>query len=349
MKASYVSSQAITQALRYSMMRMQNELVTAQKEVATGRVADPGLALGARSGHTVTLARDVERLKGLVDSNQLASSRLGSTQDALKQLSDRAEELRSTLTAAMSGNSHPSVVQMDAASMMETLTSVLNTTINGEYLFAGINTDVEPLANFSNPASPNRVAFDQAFTTHFGFSITDPLAANITGAQMDGFLASVVEPQFLGAGWAANWSSATDEPIVSRIALNETAPTSVGANIIGVRKLAMAAAISSGLLGGSLDGDASSVIVTRALKLVAEGVAEVADQKAQTGIAQKRVASASARIKMQADLFDSTIRDMEGVDPYEAATRVAALKTQIEQSYALTAQIQQLSLLRYLR
>ena len=37
---------------------------------------------------------------------------------------------------------------------------------------------------------------------------------------------------------------------------------------------------------------------------------------------------------------------MEGVDPYEASTRVADLLSHIETSYALTARIQQLSLLK---
>ena len=39
MKASFVSSAAISQAMRYSLQRMQLELVGAQKEVSTGRVA----------------------------------------------------------------------------------------------------------------------------------------------------------------------------------------------------------------------------------------------------------------------------------------------------------------------
>ena len=39
---------------------------------------------------------------------------------------------------------------------------------------------------------------------------------------------------------------------------------------------------------------------------------------------------------------------MEGVDPYEAATRVSALVSQIETSYALTSRIQQLSLLKFM-
>jgi flagellar hook-associated protein 3 FlgL len=119
MKASYVSSNAISQALRYSMMRMQTELVSAQKESTTLRVADVGLALGTRTGQSVSLARDVERLNGIIDSNSLISSRLSSTQDVLDQLTARAEEFRSTLSAAVSGSTQNSVVQADGRAMLE--------------------------------------------------------------------------------------------------------------------------------------------------------------------------------------------------------------------------------------
>ena len=53
-------------------------------------------------------------------------------------------------------------------------------------------------------------------------------------------------------------------------------------------------------------------------------------------------------MKMQADLFERSIIETEGVDPYEAANRVKELLSHIETSYALTARIQQLSLLRFL-
>ena len=90
--------------------------------------------------------------------------------------------------------------------------------------------------------SPNKAAFDAGFLSFFGFTKNDPAAANITAAQMDNFMTTVVEPQFLGAGWQGTWSNATDEGITSRIALNETVQTSVSANEDGMRKLAMAAA-----------------------------------------------------------------------------------------------------------
>lgn len=348
MKSSYVSSTAISQALRYSMMKMQSELVTAQKESTTLRVADVGLALGARTGETVSLARDVSRLNGIIDSNALVSSRLSSTQSILSQLTDRAETLRSTLSAAASGSVERGIVQADGAAMLGLLTSTLNTSINGQYLFAGINTDVKPIADFSDPASPNKVAFDTAFQTYFGFTQTDAAAATITSTQMDDFLTNVVEPQFLGAGWGANWSSATDEAIVSRIALNETTETSVSANITGIRKLAMVAAITSELMQGPLNTGAMNALSERALTLVNEGIAEVTAQQTMTGVTQQRVTSASERIETQVNLFEQTISDMESVDPYEAATKVSALTSQIETAYALTSRIQQLSLLNFM-
>ncbi|TIV17432.1 MAG: flagellar hook-associated family protein, partial [Mesorhizobium sp.] len=70
--------------------------------------------------------------------------------------------------------------------------------------------------------------------------------------------------------------------------------------------------------------------------------------RAETGIAQQRVSDASDRMKTQVDLFEKHIVDLEGVDPAEAATRVADLTQHIETSFALTARLQQLSLLNYL-
>jgi flagellar hook-associated protein 3 FlgL len=346
-KTSFVSSHAISQALRYSMMRMQADLAKGQQEVATGRVADPGLALGARTGQSVSLARDVERLNGLADSNGLVAARLKATQSALSQLAIHGEELRSTLAAGITGNASFTVARSQGQTALDSLNVVLNTTFNGQYLFAGINTDVQPINAF-DAGSPSRAAFDQAFADHFGFPRSDPAVQTITGAQMDAFLAAAVEPQFLGAGWATNWSNATDEAITARIALNETTSTSVSANIGGARKLAMAAAIVAEFLQPPLSAEAGHAVMERSAELVSEGIAEIAQTQSETGIVENRIKNANERLAMQIDLFERTVQDMEGVDPYEASTRVSALMTQIETSYALTARIQQLSLLRFL-
>ncbi len=348
MKAAYVSSSAISQAIRYSMLRMQNDLVKGQKEVSTGKVADAGLALGARTTQTVTFARDMERLNGIIDSNALISSRLDSTQGALSRVSEAAQTFLSTLTGSASGDAGTRITQSSAKATLEALTSILNTSLNGEHLFAGINTDVKPINDYSAPGSPNKAAFDAAFLAHFGFTQSDPQTANITSAQMSNFLTTSVEPQFLGAGWQANWSNASDQRITSRIALNETAQTSVSANEAGVRKLAMASAAITDLFDSQLSGGARDALVNRAIELVGEALSSIANTQSELGITQNRVTRASDRVNMQIDLFERNILDMEGVDPYEASTRVSSLLQQIETSYAMTARIQQLSLLKYL-
>lgn len=347
MKVSFVSSQAISQAMRYQTLRLQADLIKANTEMVTGRVADVGLALGARAGMSVSFHREIDRLKGLIDSNSFAATRLDAIQIGLREMTDAASDLMSAFTTAMAANSDPAISKQEADKVLAALTATLNTNLNGEYLFAGINTDMRPLANFLDPASPNSAAFVAAFDAQFGFPPDDPEAADLTPAEMEAFLAAV-EDQFLGADWNALWSTATDQQITSRITLTETAQTSVSANIPGFRKLAMAAAIVSGTFHGPIDEDTRKVVFERAIGLLGEAVSELSNQQGLTGVTEQRIERANERMSMQINLLTMSLYDLEGADEFEAASRVKSLEAQIEISYALTARIQQLSLLRFL-
>ena len=349
MKASFVSTAAVSQSLRYQLMRMQSELVSANKESQSMTVADRGLALGVRTSQSISLTRDMQRVNGLIDQNALFSSRLTSSQNALKQIEERAQSFLSTLSVGMSGQATQGVTLADAKGTLDALTSILNTTVNGEHIFSGINTDVKPLTSYTATGSPAKAAFGASFQTFFGFSQTDPAAAGITSAQMDSFLTTAVEPQFLGAGWQTNWSDASDDLITSRITLNETLDTSVNANSSGIRKLAMAAtAIYEAMSSPTMNAAAKTTAIERAHTMVAEAIGDLAKVQSETGIIQQRVSKASERLQAQADVFERTIGKMEGIDPYEASTRVTSLIEQIEMSYALTARLQKLSLSKFL-
>lgn len=344
MKSLFVSSAAVSQAMRYSMARAQSELTKAQKEMTTGVVADVGLALGARAGQSVSLARDLDRLKGIVDTNGLITARLTATQNSLTQIATAANGFLSTLTT----NATPSVVLNEARSTLDALTSALNTSYNGEHLFAGVNTDVQPINDFFAAGSPNKAAFDAGFQSFFGFTQNDAAAASITADQMNDFVDTVLVPQFLGSGWQGTWSNAADDGITSRIALNETAVTSVSANQTGLRRLAMSAAAVAAIFDSNVGEAGRKALVDRTLGEVGIAMSEVANIKANTGTIENRVKNASDRIGMQSDLFEESLLKLEGVDPYEASTRVTMLLQQIETSYALTARIQQLSLVNFL-
>jgi flagellar hook-associated protein 3 FlgL len=348
MKISFVSSQAISKALSYQLMRLQSDLAKAQTEVTSGKYNDVGVALGARTGQAVALNRDIDRLNGMVDTNSLVATRLDASQEALSRITSEAETFLSALTVGGSSDTERQILQANGKNALETLTSVLNTSLNGEYIFSGVNTDVKPINDYGADGSPNKAAFDAAFLAHFGFAQTDAAAETITADQMTDFLDVVVEPMFTGPEWEANWSNATDETITSRIALNETAETSVSANGKGMRKLAMATSLIVDLLQTPLNENAQTALVERTRTLVGEAISDIQNAQAKVGLVQTRVTSASERLAMQVDIMTTNLGDLQGVDPYEASTRVNNLLTQIETSYALTARIQQLSLLDYL-
>lgn len=345
MKTSFVSSQGIANSVRSHLMRMQAEITKLEKEVVSGRVSDAGLALGARTGQSVSLERDIARLDGIIDSNGLATSRLSATQSGLQSLADLSQDFLKTMT---SGTVDLKISKAQAETLVTTMTSVLNSNLNGENLFAGVNTDVVPINDFFATGSPARAAMENAFQTYFGFAATDPAAASIDATQMSDFLTNAIEPQFMGTDWTTNWSNATDETITARISLNESTPASVSANIDGVRQLAMAGATVALFLGGNLSEGAQNAVIGFAASKASQANANIALAGAQTGIIEQRISDASDRLQMQIDIFKGKASDLVEIDPYEASTRVTTLLSQIETAYTLTNRLRQLSLVNYL-
>jgi flagellar hook-associated protein 3 FlgL len=69
---------------------------------------------------------------------------------------------------------------------------------------------------------------------------------------------------------------------------------------------------------------------------------------AEVGAASQRVNAASDRMGARIALITSDVDHLEGVDAYEAATRVARLQTQLQASFSMTAQLRGLNLFDHL-
>lgn len=357
MKASSISSSAMSQVLRQQVQRMQTELIKAEKEIATFRVADTGLHLGIRTGQSVSLDRDIQRLENIKDTNGLVATRLSASQDALGQVQGAGQQMLSTLTTMLNGSLDSGVAFAQSKSALSTMNSVLNATVSGGYIFAGTNTDLKPFADFTDPNSTSRRAFDALFFDEFGYAIDDPATASIDGAQITAFLTRVEDiyvndvPWDDGMGNTFAWSdqsSASDQTITSRIALNETAQTSVSANEQGIRKLAMAASTVFALMDGNLNADATRALTEKAVTMAGQAIGDLTSTRAAVGVIENRVTGANDRLTVQVDLFSRMQLDMTGIDEFETSTRITSLMAQIETSYALTSRFQQLSLLKFI-
>lgn len=336
--------------MRATINQVQNELIEAQREVVSGRLYNVGEELGAITTRSLNLHGDLAMMNNLLATNSVVTQRLSSTQMAMETISNAAQTGLNTLVA-LAGSTDATQLSTAAQTLTDVLdqfTDAANTSVNGEYVLAGINTDNSPIQNYLTDEGGAKTAFDNAFSSYFGFAQTDDAAISITPDQMQDFLTDVVEPMFTGADWNTYWSTASDTPVTSRISQSEVVQTSATANADGFRYLAMASVIGIELLNANLTSDTRAVVSDEAIKFMGLAINGVDSERSALGLSENRVSTANGILQAQIDIIKLNLDDLEGVDVYEASTRITALTNQMEISYNLTARIASLSLVNEL-
>jgi flagellar hook-associated protein 3 FlgL len=345
--SSYISSYSISSALRQSILSAQTNLATAEQEVSTGTYANVGLQLGESTGQDLSLRADESMMQTISATNNVASTRLSSTQTILGNLQTNAQDFLNSLISA-AGTTSAATLQNTAETSLQSLISGLNTSVNGQYIFAGINTGTIPITDYYASGSPNQASVDSAFSSAFGFSQTSASVSSITGTQMQSFLSTQFPNLFQGTNWTSNWSSASDTAISSQISETQTENTSVGANQSAFQELAQAYTMVADLGTQNLSSDALSAVTATATSLVQQAITGLTNTQAGLGVVQSNVSTANDQMSVQMSILTTQINNLESVDPFQASTQVTDLQTQIETAYSLTAQLQKLSLVNYL-
>lgn len=353
MKTTFVSNMSMQNTLLRTISEAQTELMQKQKETTTGRHADVGAVLGAKTARTLNMHRDLQRLESLLSTNSMTKQRLAASQEALGQISSAAGEMQKTLIT-FSGTESQS--QLDTAkeafgNALSQFTNSANSSFAGEYLFSGIDTDVMPMNNYLAAGSSAKATFDAAFVGFFGFAQTDPQAANITETQMNDFVDDL-EAMFMDTSatgtWATDWSNASDQNMTSRITNAEVIQSSTNVNTEGMRKFALGAVIGYELLNLGLDAATRKAVSDRALTYTGAATTGIDGERSMLGVSEARVKQADISLKAQSTILTTSINNLEKVDTNETALRITTLETQLELAYTLTSRVQSMSLVNYL-
>lgn len=344
-----VSTASMSYAIGNSIANLQRRLAAAQKELSTGTHADLGDAVGAEVGRAYSMRLSLQDMQTITATNNVVMTRLAVTQTALSALSSGAQKLLSTLISAQNDGGDPALIETQARTALGNLISTLNISDGASHVFSGVNSDAVPISNyFATPSPASKLALDAAFSSAFGMSQSDTGVSTITSAQMEAFLPGPMADLFSPANWQANWSNASSRPIQSRISVSQTIPTSVTANEPALQKLAMGYTMLSDLGLNKLNDAAYRAVIRTATQYLQEGISGLTRIQENVGVMQSDVTNANHIMAAQQNLLSTQIGALENVDPTETAAQINNLMTQIETSYALTAQIQRLSLVRYL-
>ena len=344
-----ISTLSILSAPKKSVYESQRQLLDAQKELSTGRHADVGLQLGGKTADAIALRNGFDRNSSIIDMNGLTATELDLTQSSLDSLIDIVHQFSATLIGARNAQNGQEVVKTAAKSALESLSSILNQSHAGKFLFAGINSDVAPLADyFSTPASAGKSAVDAAFLAEFGVTQNSAGVVSITAAQMDTFLNGNFANLFAPGAWSTAFSSAADQNRIARIDTDYSVEVSANANEAAFRDLTMAITMAFDLGSGSLNQAAFEKLVDKAVTVSAAAAQEASLIAGRLGTAEKAISDSTERLKLRNDVLNREIVSLEGVDQYEVSTRITLLTTQLEASYSITARVSRLNLMNYL-
>ena len=347
MTADTISSASLYLSLAYPLQKMQKNLQTLQTELSTGRYADVGLQLGANTVQSISLYNNVDAMTAMQNENNAISTRLGLTQNVVSSLATSAQTLMQNMSGATSNASMAAFVST-AGQNLQDMANQLNISQGGSYIFAGVNSGVAPITNYeSSPTSPAKTAMDASFMTDFGMSQTSADVSSITPAQMQAYLDGPFAALNQGSGWS-NTSSASSTVLQTQIGPSETRNTSVSANTTAFQQLATAYTMIAELGGGNFTKATAQIISASAIKTLSTAISSLQGVASSVGTVQSDISASNDNMTAQISIMNIEIGNLENVNPYTAQTSISQLSTQIQASYSLTAQMEQLSIVKYL-
>ena len=343
-----VSTPVLSALMSGTVSRAQTALATADAQESSGVYADAGLQFGGQSGLELSLRERNDLLTSFTSGNALVSAGLGVATTQLDAMRNAAQQTMQSLTEWQPGEAGSNDLPGLGQASLSSFTAAANAASNGQYVFGGVNSGAPPIADYSASGSPAKAAVDQSFQAYFGFAQSDPKTASISQSSMQGYLDTSFAQLFQEPAWSSTWSSASSANATADVAPGQSVASSASANQPGFAELAQAYAMLSEFGGPSFAQGAQQAVVSTAQSLIAKGQAGLTTVEAGVGAASAAVTSANNLNDSQSTLLQKQLGAMDNVDPYAVATRIGELQTQLQTAYQLTAQLQQLSLAKFL-
>ncbi|MCM2561917.1 flagellar biosynthesis protein FlgL [Lutimaribacter sp. EGI FJ00015] len=319
--------------LRQPNVSLRSEMQRLSTELATGETADPIRHLG---GDLRAFADLEQRLTGNAAFRQAAleaSTVTDAMQSALGNLQDMATDLSADLVS-LAEAAQPETSQLGAKTAQDTfgrVVGVLNTRVAGRSLFAGAAVGQSALADSEAILADIRSAV-----------VGMTSVADIRAALDDWF-------EMPGGGFeTVGYTGAGDSAPPYQVAQGEMAQLDLRADQLVFRETLKLVAFAA------LADDPSLGVATRQQIYAAAGTELLSVQggitsaRAELGVAQSRLEETTVRLASESLALEQARGALLGVDPYETATRLESVQSNLENLYTVTVRLSRLSLTEFM-
>jgi flagellar hook-associated protein 3 FlgL len=314
---------------------LRGDLTRLSQELASGRLTSPATRTTGDTAHVLSIQRGLTALAAYRTANAEAAQFTAVAQTALGGIQGIVTALGPALVAAapLANATNLGISAADARGKFASAVGALNTQSGGRSVLAGTAVDVVPLADADAMLAALRTAI---------------------GGQTDASgIASVVDDWFNapGGGFESLAWRGSGQATSFRVAPAEDASVGVTAADPGIRAilkgLAMASLVDAPELSGNvaeqakLSSDAGLVLIGADTGLTA--------MRAGLGATERRIETLATRQSAEKTALDMAEARFTVADPYETATALQEVSTQLETLYTVTARLSRLSLTEYLR
>lgn len=307
----------------------------ARQEMTTGLKSDVYGDGSFRAAQTLDMRNRMARSDAYAVSNELLSAKMDVMSEGLGNIRRVVQDFSALMTSMSGEGQGAHVLQSNAKATLTQISNYFNTVYAGEYLYSG--------ATVGKPSLT---------IPETGFSI-GTLPENATEAQVREGLEAVNAYFGLGVDYSTT-SYLTEAYAGSKdlqfAQIDENSSISYGVTLEdeGMRSLFKGLSMLANSDVNALTGAAQDLWMKEALDAVTKGVDGISKVETDLGNARALVSRTVDRQHKLGEIYNNRVVDIEGVDSYEAATRLEHLSGQLEASYAVTVRLKSLSLLNFL-
>lgn len=353
-----ISSMQFSFTNRQHVARVTEQLQTAGQELSTGRKADLFAELGPRASVALTLRAREENTQAYMSMNEVLDSKLEVMLASVDSMRGGAEDVfQNALINAARPAMGAAALQSGARAALESTIGLLNISYNGDYLFSGTASDQAPLTRWDDANSTTGLSPEEVLSDIVGTGPSTVAEAEAMIDQIDAFFASTntadpdrnFEATFFNGTPLLDGSDDPNTRVTARISDGQQLEYGVQANDEAFRDTIKGLAMLSVIDVDQIDDDATYARWMEAVNdALGQGVEGGVATSTRIGFNLQVVANAQAQLADISLVQQTQIGNYENVDPYEAATMVSSLETQLQASYSVTARLSQLSLLNFL-
>lgn len=323
--------------LRRQSASMKQQLDQLSLELSTGKKADWAAETGGDYTSVAAIEHDLAALSSFQTANTEASVMAETMQTTLESISSMSQDAGASLISTLKTASDETIdaATTDAKQKFLSAVSALNTSVGGRFVMSGAATDTAPLISGEDMLT----ALDGVVS---GLTGTQDVAQAVS----DWFDAPAGGGGFLDTAYQGSDVALGAIPVSAR----DQADLSVTAADSGIRGtlkgLAMAALVADGLFAG--DTEERGRMAREAGSYVLSAQSEIVSTQARLGVQQELISDATTRNDAETAALTIAKSEIAEADPYETATAIEAVQSQIEALYTITARLSNLNLSNYL-